>query len=91
MCVVLTEKVQNHYDNLLSDRETVQINQTMRRTMNSFNYVVTKINRASESIGKDGRFQIFVCIGVRSVCKLNLSETQTFLLASKKIIPIELW
>ncbi|KAK2158757.1 hypothetical protein LSH36_164g02051 [Paralvinella palmiformis] len=59
------EKVQAHYESLLSDRETVQINQTMRRTMNSFNYVVTKINQASGSIGKDGRFQIFVCIGVR--------------------------
>lgn len=32
--------------------------------------LLKKINEASQSIGKDGKFQIFICVGIRQVlCK----------------------
>ena len=43
------------------------ISTEIKTTMQSFCYVVSMINQASEAIGKDERFQILVCIGLRFV------------------------
>ena len=62
-----TEKVAQYFDSLLKDKEHYDIAKEVRRTMQSYCYVLSRINHASEAIGKDGRFQIFICIGVRFV------------------------
>lgn len=59
------EKVYTYFEALLGDTEHYEIAHEISTTMQSFCYVVSCINQASESIGKDGRFQIFICIGVR--------------------------
>ena len=51
----------------MQNNERLQIFDDVRGTIQSFYRVITRINEASESIGKDGRFQLFVCIGVRYV------------------------
>jgi len=47
------------------DRDHYEIEGDMRNIMESFCHVISRINHASESIGKDERFQIFICIGIR--------------------------
>ena len=60
-----TEKVLSYLETLLGDTENYEIAAEISTTMQSLCYVISCINQASESIGKDGRFQLFVCIGVR--------------------------
>lgn len=62
---VCVEKAMVSFDNLLHDWEHYRIEEGLRRVMTSFCFVVSKINSSSESLGKDGKFQLFVCIGVR--------------------------
>ena len=62
MCI---EKTMVSFDNVLHDWEHYRIEEALRRVMTSFCFVVTKINSSSEALGKDGKFQLFVCIGVR--------------------------
>ena len=64
-CCTHTEKVLSYLDTLLSDTENYEIAPEISTTMQSLCYVISCINQASESIGKDGRFQLFICIGVR--------------------------
>ena len=49
------------------DTEHFVIAEDVRTTMESFSHVVSRIDNSSEALGKDGKFQIFVCIGVRYV------------------------
>jgi len=60
-----TEKVLSYLETLLGDTENYEIAPEISTTMQSLCYVISCINQASESIGKDGRFQLFICIGVR--------------------------
>jgi len=59
------EKVLSYLETLLGDTENYEIAPEISTTMQSLCYVISCINHASESIGKDGRFQLFICIGVR--------------------------
>jgi len=60
------EKVQAYYDSLLlNDGDKYPLSAEAKMAMKSFSHVINRINQASESIGKDGKFQIFICIGVR--------------------------
>ncbi|ELU14295.1 hypothetical protein CAPTEDRAFT_228570 [Capitella teleta] len=59
------EKVSNYFHTLITDHEHYTIAKNVESTMKSYCHVVNRINSASEAIGKDGRFQIFICIGVR--------------------------
>jgi hypothetical protein len=63
--LALTERVANYFQNLITDHEHYDIAKAVETTMKSFCHVVNRINHASEDIGKDGRFQIFILIGVR--------------------------
>ena len=63
--VIIAEKVLGYLETLLGDTENYEIAPEISVTMQSLCYVITCINQASESIGKDGRFQLFICIGIR--------------------------
>ena len=62
---ICAEKVLSYLETLLGDTENYEIAPEISTTMQSLCYIISCINHASESIGKDGRFQLFVCIGVR--------------------------
>jgi len=59
------EKVQGYFETLLNDKEHYEIAPDVKRIMETYVHVCNCINDASDSIGKDGRFQIFICIGTR--------------------------
>lgn len=61
----LTEKVASYFDGLFLSDERSEVTPEARIIMNSFCHVISRINQASQTVGKDGRFQIFICIGVR--------------------------
>ena len=60
-----SEKVREYYESLLGEGDKYNLSAEAKSTMRSYTHVVGRINQASSTIGKDGRFQIFVCIGVR--------------------------
>ena len=61
----IAEKVQEYFEHLLGDAEHCRIEGEVRRVIESYCYVIAQIAKASESVGKDGQFQIFILIGVR--------------------------
>ena len=66
MCVVLfAEKVQDYFEVLLLDQEHYKVGDEVALVLQSFCDIVLRINQASETVGKDGRFQLFICVGVR--------------------------
>ncbi|KAL5011074.1 hypothetical protein ScPMuIL_013379 [Solemya velum] len=60
------EKVKSHYENLLDSDPNHPISRSIEAK--HFCILLHKINNATETIGKDGKFQIFTCIGVRDHC-----------------------
>ena len=68
VCVVLTEKSHEYFEKLLSD-SNCQIERDFREVIESYCRLVERISRAPDDVGKDGRFQLFVCIGVRCCAK----------------------
>ena len=66
-CLCHVEKVQDYFVMLLMDQEHYRVGDEVALVLQSFSDVISRINRASESVGKDGRFQLFICIGVRYV------------------------
>ena len=65
--VLLTERVLAYFDSILADDERYEMTYEGRQAMLSYCHVVSRINESKQSMGKDGRFQIFICIGVRYV------------------------
>ena len=61
---MFTEKVQEYFENLLG-AEKCRIEGEVKRVIESYCYAIGEIAKASESVGKDGQFQIFVLIGIR--------------------------
>jgi hypothetical protein len=62
---LFAEKVQDYFEQLLNDTDHYTIKGDVRRVIDSFIKVMAIISHSSENVGKDGRFQIFVCIGLR--------------------------
>ena len=60
----LIEKTHEYFEKLLSD-SNCQIELVFREVIESYCRLVQRISRAPDDVGKDGRFQLFVCIGVR--------------------------
>ena len=73
LCVVLTEKSHEYFEKLLSD-SNCQIERDFREVIESYCRLVERISRAPDDVGKDGRFQLFVCIGVRCCAKRRRSN-----------------
>ena len=59
------ERVLSYFDSVLADDERYELSNEGRQAMLSYCHVVSRINESKQSMGKDGRFQIFICIGVR--------------------------
>ncbi|XP_013380096.1 DENN domain-containing protein 5B isoform X2 [Lingula anatina] len=57
------EKCQAYFASAL--KEDVKVSQMKRAAYMSYCNVVARINEASQSVGKDGKFQLFVCVGLR--------------------------
>lgn len=55
----------SYFDSVLSDDDRYELSHEARQAMLSYCHVVSRINESQQSVGKDGRFQIFICIGVR--------------------------
>ncbi|XP_050393892.1 DENN domain-containing protein 5B isoform X2 [Patella vulgata] len=62
------EKVKIYFENTLSGATRRPLTEVGRAGYWLFCNLLNKINNATESIGKDGKFQIFVCVGVRDRC-----------------------
>ncbi|KAI0236071.1 DENN domain-containing protein 5A [Lamellibrachia satsuma] len=59
------EKVEDYFEVLLLDQAHYRVGDEVALVLQSFCDVISRINRASESVGKDGRFQLFICVGAR--------------------------
>ena len=63
--IVLTERVQAYYINVLQSEQPVDIRLDIKAELTQFCHVVECIDNSLHTVGKDGRFQVFVCIGIR--------------------------
>ncbi|KAK3603529.1 hypothetical protein CHS0354_027948 [Potamilus streckersoni] len=59
------EKLKSHFESLLEEEGRKALNESAKAGCWLFCSLLDKINNATETVGKDGKFQIFVCIGVR--------------------------
>ncbi|XP_041355210.1 DENN domain-containing protein 5B-like isoform X3 [Gigantopelta aegis] len=62
------EKVKTNFENSLSGNVRRPIPEVAKAGYWLFCNLLNKINAATETIGKDGKFQIFICVGVRDHC-----------------------
>lgn len=62
-----TEKVKQHFENVLTGEVRQPISDGAKAAYWIYCNFLNKINSATESVGKDGKFQIFVCVGIRWV------------------------
>lgn len=59
---MFTEKGQQYLSSAEEDSDQAD---PMKRPRRTYCSVITRINNASHTIGKDGKFQSFVCLGAR--------------------------
>ncbi|XP_052242750.1 DENN domain-containing protein 5B-like isoform X4 [Dreissena polymorpha] len=60
------ERVRSHIEASLTSESTRRpLSEADRTVFREFSTLLTKINGAAESVGKDGKLQIFVCVGIR--------------------------
>ncbi|XP_078329219.1 DENN domain-containing protein 5A-like isoform X4 [Crassostrea virginica] len=59
------EKVKQHFENVLTGEVRQPISDGAKAAYWIYCNFLNKINSATESVGKDGKFQIFVCVGIR--------------------------
>ena len=56
--------MQEYFEKLLVD-ESCRIEGEVRKVIEAYCHMISRISNASEDLGKDGRFQVFVCLGIR--------------------------
>lgn len=61
-----TEKVKQYFEGVLTGEVRQALSEGARAGYWIYCNFLLKINSATESVGKDGKFQIFVCVGIRS-------------------------
>ncbi|OWF41370.1 DENN domain-containing protein 5B [Mizuhopecten yessoensis] len=59
------EKVKGHFECVLSGEVRRPMSEGAKAGYWLFCNILSKINSAAETVGKDGKFQIFVCVGIR--------------------------
>ena len=64
---IFTEKVARYLDSLDQDEEGRFSSRQEKRARRTFCLTLHQINRYAETVGKDGKFQLLVCLGVRWV------------------------
>lgn len=67
-----TEKVKGHFSCVLSGEVRRQVTEGAKAGFWIYCNLMTKINSAAETVGKDGKFQIFVCVGIRYIFLITL-------------------
>ena len=65
MGFVFTEKVKSHLECMLEGEVRRPLSESEKAGFWLFCSLFDKINQATETVGKDGKFQIFVCVGIR--------------------------
>ena len=63
-----SEKVAKYLDSIDQDDEGRLGSVQDKRARRTFCFTIHQINQGAAQAGKDGKFQLFVCIGIRYVC-----------------------
>ena len=66
-CLFLVERLRLYFDNALANCGVRPIPEVTKAGYWLFCNLINEINHASEAIGKDGKLQIFILIGLRLV------------------------
>lgn len=70
ICAAIAERLKVYFENAMANCNIRPIAEVAKAGYWLFCNLLKKINEASQSIGKDGKFQIFICVGIRQVlCK----------------------
>ncbi|XP_064629809.1 DENN domain-containing protein 5B-like isoform X3 [Lineus longissimus] len=59
------EKIQTFFETLLYEDVERELDERRRRAYMSYKHVMSRINASTQSIGKDGKYQVFICIAIR--------------------------
>ncbi|XP_005108265.1 DENN domain-containing protein 5B isoform X2 [Aplysia californica] len=62
------ERLKVFFENALSVSSSRQLSDVHKAGYWLFCDLVGKINTASDTVGKDGKFQVFICVGIRKRC-----------------------
>lgn len=62
------ERLKVYFENAMANCNIRPIAEVAKAGYWLFCNLLKKINEASQSIGKDGKFQIFICVGIRDRC-----------------------
>ncbi|XP_070189297.1 DENN domain-containing protein 5B-like isoform X2 [Littorina saxatilis] len=62
------ERLKLYFENAMANSSVRPIPEVNKAGYWLFCNLIKKINQASEAIGKDGKFQIFICVGIRDRC-----------------------
>ncbi|XP_076445285.1 DENN domain-containing protein 5B-like isoform X3 [Babylonia areolata] len=62
------ERLKLYFENAMANSSVRPIPEVSKAGYWLFCNLLKKINQASEAIGKDGKFQIFICVGIRDRC-----------------------
>ncbi|XP_013061457.1 DENN domain-containing protein 5A-like isoform X2 [Biomphalaria glabrata] len=62
------ERLKTFFESALSGNTSHQLNEVTKAGYWLFCDLVGKINTASDTVGKDGKFQVFICVGIRKRC-----------------------
>lgn len=62
------ERLKVFFDGALAGNTARQLNDVTKAGYWLFSDLVNKINTASDTVGKDGKFQVFICVGIRKRC-----------------------
>ncbi|XP_059154011.1 DENN domain-containing protein 5B-like isoform X2 [Physella acuta] len=62
------ERLKVFFENALSGSSSLQLTEICKAGYWLFCDLVGKINTASDTVGKDGKFQVFICVGIRKRC-----------------------
>lgn len=70
LSLFFSERLKVFFENALSSNTSKQLTEVYKAGYWLFCDLVGKINTASDTVGKDGKFQVFICVGIRFVILL---------------------
>lgn len=63
LCLLFSEKAQAHYHGV--ELSEAAPSEDWLKRVRIFSHIINAINSTPRNIGKDGKFQMFVCLGAR--------------------------
>lgn len=66
--IILLEEINGYSDRFKRDRKTHMEKNQRFAVLRSYCHLIDQINTFSHTLGKDGKFQLFICLSVR-YCK----------------------